>query len=155
MDCIPQKLQEVAKANNSDVVPILPYDGAGSNLVIHLTQNRSPFVVGAEKGIDRTNIGPGTLLDGFPPPLHTIEQEKVSADENQGDKRTGPTEVIVRYTPRSRWPSSKQAANHQHKRKIDDRSIVTAAGGAAYLKDAKIATLPKETGGHSTRSHLP
>ncbi|KAF9507324.1 hypothetical protein BS47DRAFT_1488923 [Hydnum rufescens UP504] len=35
--------------------------------------------------------------------------------------------------------------HHQHKRRIDDRSIITAAGGMAYLSGAKIDTLPKET----------
>ena len=72
LDYMPQKLQELGNAKNSDIMPILPYDEIEPNSAIHLKQNRSPFVIGAEKGMDRASIGPGILWDGFPPPL-TIE----------------------------------------------------------------------------------
>lgn len=39
---------------------------------------------------------------------------------------------------------------HHHKRKIDDRSASAAAGGPAYLRDAKIEVLPSETGESSS-----
>lgn len=35
---------------------------------------------------------------------------------------------------------------HHHKRKIDDRSVSAAAGGPAYVRDARIDVLPSETG---------
>lgn len=35
---------------------------------------------------------------------------------------------------------------HHRKRKIDDRSASAAAGGPAYMRDAKIEVLPSETG---------
>lgn len=43
---------------------------------------------------------------------------------------------------------------HHHKRKIDDRSVNAAAGGAAYLRDAKIDVLPNETGELSVQSRF-
>lgn len=44
---------------------------------------------------------------------------------------------------------------HHHKRKIDDRSVNAAAGGPAYLRDAKIDVLPNETGELFASSFTP
>ncbi|KAF8338318.1 uncharacterized protein EI90DRAFT_2572270 [Cantharellus anzutake] len=141
--CIPQKVQEAAKDRNS-IMPILPYDSILLDSTVHPENVLSPFVIGAGKGLSRTGIGPGALSNGLPP-LLTTGLGKEDPEVDHGNKTAGPTEVIVRYIPRTRGVSSKQATHHHHKRKIDDRSVIAAGGGAAYLKDAKIVALPKET----------
>lgn len=46
----------------------------------------------------------------------------------------------------ARGPYQPPPRAQHHKRKIDDRSVSAAAGGPAYLRDAKIEVLPNETG---------
>lgn len=155
------------EVRSSDFMPIETFDKEGKKIVVP-TRLKSPFLRGVkgpgglcEEGtINATSTShsnstpdvPSTSATAPPKRHYTkrgtgeIAQRKArEAAEAQAQAAAYAATRPLTMPFQIRPAASVQVTQHQ-KRKVDDRSVSAAAGGPAYMRDAKVEVLPAQTG---------
>lgn len=163
------------EVRSSDFMPIETFDKEGKKIVVPI-KLKSPFLRGVkgpgglcEEGVvvsttsltNNNSDVPSTSTSTVPPKRHytkrgtgEIAQRKArEAAEAQAKAaaQAATRPLTMPFQVRSA-ASSTQVAQHQ-KRKVDDRSVSAAAGGPAYMRDAKVEVLPAQTGMPWSQKH--